>query len=545
MINSKEKKIDSENEDKNVFLQIETQKHIRSNLGTGLWVPVYYNQKTEMDEKTFWSYLIPNSKVKKSQKEIDWDLDIGHGMPGCSIIGNNVEYSRFGHENGLEPIIFIRHFNGDKESYIEVSEEFRLFHNLYHDKNKNIYYNIDESGDLDPIIKISGQNVEIKLKYLKQFLAIKEMHLAFCFRFDQYSNESLADIGMENNYEELFFDKTAYSIELMDLDIFNKDETNSLSRIYGKKLIPGMDKETSGIWPYQKKQYAEFIYGSDEDGNNLRFTCNPKKLGNNFGANPNAPDYLSPIFFNRDVLGRYYSKPSIFSVDDGYISSKSSWSLRLDNHNPDYVIVYLGDLGKDIPYKEQKHWKTYNIIPDGQLSDVKLKRDFKCEWTEAEISDLKFKSHFIRIKENWSKRYGWNLFLDLNEGDEHHFSSLRIPTTNEQSEFDNQVGSLVKILIDSINEKEINKHLKISVDGSISKLEELFKENGIEGYEKHVKYLRNLQSLRSTGVAHRKGKKYEKNSKYFGIGDKNLSDIFDDILKDAIEFLEFIETISL
>lgn len=528
----------------NVFLQTKNQKYIKSDLGSELWIRVYHEEETESSKMTFWGYFVSNDQVEDSLRTTNWDLLIGDGLPGCSMFGDDVEYDRFGHE-GFEPLVYVRHFNGDKESYVEVSEEFRLFHNLYHDKKENIYYKVDESGDAESVIRINGKNVEIKLKHLKEFLAIKEMHLALCFEFDQYSDESLNDMGLPERNETFSSNKTTYDLQLMDLKMYAGDKETSLSRITGKKLIPGVDKESSGVWPYTKNQYEEFIYDSDENGNDILFTCNPKKLKNNFGANPDSPDYLTPIFFKREVLDRYYSKPSIFSVDDGHVSCKGSWLLRLDNHNSDYIIVYLGDLGQYIPHKEQKHWRNYNISPDGELSDVKFKRDFKCEWAEPEISDLKFKADFKCAKESWLKKWGWDLFLDLNTGDMHHYSTLRIPTTNEQSEFDNQVGSLVKILIDSINEKEINKHLKTSFDGSISRLEEFLKENGIQGYEKHIEFLRNLQRLRSTGVAHRKGKKYEKNSKYFGIGDKNLSDIFDDILKDAIEFLEFIENISL
>ena len=43
-------------------------------------------------------------------------------------------------------------------------------------------------------------------------------------------------------------------------------------------------------------------------------------------------------------------------------------------------------------------------------------------------------------------------------------------------------------------------------------------------------------------MAHRKGKSYLKTIKKFGIEDKTLSEIFDQILKDTIEFLEFLKT---
>lgn len=495
-----------------------------------------------MTEVTFWSYLVPNNLINESLEETSWELCIGDGLPGCS--GNSKEtYNRFGNDEGIEPLIFSRNFVGNNKGYVEVSEEFRLFHNLYHETNTNTYYKIDENGNEDSVIKIDGKNVKIKLKYLKQFLTIKEMHLVLGFEIDQFSDKSLEDMDLEDNTTYFKFNKITYVMHLMNSDTFEEGNRLALSRLIGKKLIPGMTKEDPRELYNKKRKYEDFIYKVDKDGEDLFFTCNPKKLANNFGANPDAPNYLTPIFFNREVLEKYYAKSSLYSVEDGKIFTKGLWSLRLDNHNPDYVIVYLGDLGRDIPYQEQKHWKNFNIVPDGKLSKIKYERDFEGKWTDAEISDLKFKDIFKRFNELWYRKYGWKLFLDLSEEDQHHFVTLRIPLNEEQSEFDSQVSSLVKIIIDSLNEKQIIKMAKSDIkgiSGSISKLELFLKDHDID-HEEYIKFLRNLQDLRSTGVAHRKGKKYKKVSKYFGIADENLIEVFDQILKNTISFLEFMK----
>lgn len=539
------------NIDRDLFLQKETRNKIIKEFGTGLWVPVYYNHKEKMREITFWSYFISNKFVSKYLKKVEWDLLIGSGNPGCSFTGGDhltVEYHRFGCYEGVEPLVFIREFIGDKESYVEVSEEFRLYHGLYHDKDTNTYYKIDENGNEDPVIKIEDMNVKIKLKYLKQFLAIKDMHLALCFEIDQYSDKKLEDMGLEDGTTCFQFDNVIYDLHLIDRVLIADPNVPSLSRIIGKKLIPGMDKEDSDVWSFKDEDYEDFIIGVDENGENILYTCNPEKLANFFGANPNAPQYLTFIFFSRDVLLKYYAKPTMYSVEDGRVSLKGSWSLRVDNHNPDYIIVYLGDLGKDIPYQEQHHWKNFNIVPDGQLSKVKFKRDLEGKWADAEISDLKFKARYKRSNELWHKKYGWKLFLDLSKEDQHHFDSLRIPLTNEQSEFDSQVSSLVKIVIDSLNEKELLNNVSSDtegISGSIFKLELFLNDYDVNDYTRHIKFLRNLQDLRSTGVAHRKGKKYQKVSKFFGIGNNNLSEVFDNILGNMISFLEFMNNLTI
>ena len=69
--------------------------------------------------------------------------------------------------------------------------------------------------------------------------------------------------------------------------------------------------------------------------------------------------------------------------------------------------------------------------------------------------------------------------------------------------------SLVKVLIDSLNEKQLIIPGDIQTDiKGISKLEKWIKSNEAVGYENHIKFLRDLQKLRSTGSGHRKGKEY-------------------------------------
>ena len=53
-----------------------------------------------------------------------------------------------------------------------------------------------------------------------------------------------------------------------------------------------------------------------------------------------------------------------------------------------------------------------------------------------------------------------------------------------------------------------------------------------------MKFLRELQELRSTGAGHYKGKEYEKVAARFSIGTKDLRLVFEEILRGAIAFLE-------
>ena len=98
------------------------------------------------------------------------------------------------------------------------------------------------------------------------------------------------------------------------------------------------------------------------------------------------------------------------------------------------------------------------------------------------------------------------------------------------------------ILIDSLNEKEIVKQFKNPTDlkGGISKLEYWLSELNFPDYQQQIKFLRNLQELRSTGTGHRKGKGYEKAAGVFGLNTDNYVDVFDRILLQANAFILFL-----
>lgn len=311
----------------------------------------------------------------------------------------------------------------------------------------------------------------------------------------------------------------------------------------GKKVIFPKPVEECGYWPYEKeRKYNDFIIGIDDYGEPQTFTSDPDMLSNYFGANPGAPHYLTPVFFKKEVLQRYLSHPDRYSVEDGYLRCQSLWGMAIDNHHKDYVSAYLGDLGRDLPEQEQNHWLQYNVATSEKLSAVAFQRDFLCISAESNMSDLKFKAGFKNFQKKWHQSFSWDLFLPLAESDEYNIKLLRIPITESQEEFDHQVLSLVKTIIDSLNEKEIVKQLKNSGDlkGGISKLERWLLEQGISQFEPHIKFLRNLQELRSTGTGHRKGKGYEKIKKEFGLSSSNFAEVFDNILLNANAFLSFL-----
>lgn len=174
------------------------------------------------------------------------------------------------------------------------------------------------------------------------------------------------------------------------------------------------------------------------------------------------------------------------------------------------------------------------------LSSVKVQQK---AFLENVISEADYT--YVKTNRQFAEKAGWPLFLELDEQDRYNFEGLRIPINNSIVEMDMLVLSLVKVLLDSLNEKEIVSHLTGTYEklvGSISKLEVWFQEKQLTGYQDHIKFLRNLQELRSSGTGHRKGKSYQKISKVFDIQKENYTETFSNILESATLFLNYIST---
>jgi hypothetical protein len=184
----------------------------------------------------------------------------------------------------------------------------------------------------------------------------------------------------------------------------------------------------------------------------------------------------------------------------------------LDNNHSDYVVVFLGDLGRDLPASERDYWRGFNILPAGQMSETAFRRAFLGEWTDAMAPDLVFKSVYARFFKEWQDARGWNLFRELQPADAHVLSRLRVPLVESQAEFDAQILNLTKLLVDSLNEGQLQSLLpdKIADEKGIGKLERwLTQENYVE-VKRDIAVLRRLQLLRSRSAAHRKSSDYRK-----------------------------------
>jgi len=526
------------------------QADVRSGIvlcGQEPWVLAYRSFREGNENGAMFSAVIPQAQIAEALQGDSWDLRVGDGLPGCSqrfLEGQpQTTYHRFGDSSGVEPLVFVRDFHGLKPKYIELIEEFRHVHNLYHDRATDKYVRFDGMGNEELVAEVEPDGCRILLRPLRQFLALKDACLAVYFDVVRFSTISF-DAIPEAEREVVVQDRDlVYTLRVAECDWMRDRGFRSFSRLLGKKIIPPPPREECGIWPYDARpdKFEKFIIGVDAAARAVEHTCDPDTLANYFGKNPDAPHFLTPVFFRREVFTKYYGQPDKYTVQDGYLFCGGLWGLRLDNNHDDHVIVFLGDLGETLSYEEQLYWRSFNVEPQGTISRVAFNRGFLAEATDPESPDLYFKLSFDRFQEAWATRWKWALFLPLASEDFHHLKSLRVPLTNDQKEFDEQVLSLTKILIDSLNEAA----LKAALPGvtfepgerGITKLERFLAGNGYTDDESDVRFLRDLQQLRSTGSAHRKGGEYQKVTARLGLQDGRLAHGFERMLQRASRLL--------
>ena len=474
--------------DRERLLQEERLQWMRQDLKANDMVTVYRQMGDSLDYFIF-SALIPPDQIEyilSNEHMGSVDPENMDSMPAayCSYGESEIKYFRWGvneDKYGAEPLVIRRWFSKVKESYIEISEEFRLFHNLYHDKKTDTYIKIDDAGSEKTVAIVKPDEVQIRLQEIRQFLAIKEMFLSMLFVFDEYSTYSLQELGLndvepEFNRDGLMYWRHGYGGETSTY--FKEFQSNS--RLRGRRLIKPLPKSKSGLGDFaEEPKYVEFIVDVDENGEEVYHTCHPRKLRDVSGENPDAASKYTVVHFHKQVLDKYYGESSKYTVRDSMVHCASLWSMKIDNHNPDKVCVYLDELGIHLPYKEQLHWRDHNIPPEGGMSETYYRRMVLGEWASSDQPDILFKQNYEQLQEACEECLGWQLLKPLGPGDEHHLKRLRMPVSDEQCDFDDLVQDLQMILIESINVKPLKaglcpqqRRMNLKCKGSIEILKE-------------------------------------------------------------------------
>lgn len=480
------------------------------------WLIADWSWRTENgDNGGVYIGLVKREKAQDCLKGSSWSVSKGHGLTGfCTWWKYGVEQNEYSYKpahGDSWPLVVHRDFCGVAENQYDLIEEFRHFHNLWHDRTGDDYYSIKEDGDKQKAaFRDKHGALLVDTALLRKFCAARDLCIILQVDAIEFFNESVQH----------------YSNEISETDIVaSEHKTNdagfagkaAFGRMLGVRIIHPLPKEQCGVWPFEDaKTFEKFIVGVKEDGTDATYTSDPEVLDNHFGKNPGHPHYLTPIYFRKDVLKKYLDKPSVFSVDDGYLHCGGLWGLRLDNDHDDHVVVFLGDLGRDLPESEQRYWRSFNVRPEGGLSESCFKRSFLGEFADPQNVELLIKPARRKMLEQWGTAFGFPLYAPFHEDDCGILADLRLPISDEWTEFDRCAISAAKIFVDYLNESGLAKAGKTTIDQmkaedserivrGLDKLHACLTDLGADAdLLDCAKALRLVQEVRSKSSAHRK-----------------------------------------
>ena len=551
--------------------QAETLKDLQRDLEPAAMIPVFRRPNPGSQELYLSNALIPADKLKSPLSDNDWNSDLDlTGLPITEWDEEGTRYLIHGVtklDERVKRLIIQREFARRKENFLEICEEFRLFNNLYHaqETNKYLKENRVDGGYEEVVVAVVEPNcVKMLGKEIRHFLKHKQMYLALRLTCRAYSEYSVEELGLRQDQVE------SEKMELSDGHLSwrctyreaRRDGYRTESTLHATRLI--------GFSEVGKEKPVEFIVDVDENGHKTTLSWD-KGLD-------------AWVHFRKQVLDKYYREPAKYTVEDTFLvchgsNGAAQWILLIDDDHDDKVCAKLSDFAL-IPYEEQKHWGEHDIPPEGNISETYLKRYGDKSLRCARIShrhaprvsstrpEHLFRQRYNELQAVCNRYLGWQLvrpfgtvtsanqyivlgtplIIRYSGPDEHHLRCLRVPFSDNQSDFDEMVRSLVLVLIDSLNVDKLKNFFpldqqnKFRSEHTIAWLGAALNHLGVEGPKDHICFLKQLQNLRSSGVGHRKDsdpQMYADSVEYFNLAKLGLQKGFAEILRQAIEVLEF------
>lgn len=485
----------------------------------------YDNTKDEEHYSTISCFASPpkvDTKEVLFSKET-WDVKSDFGIPYLDedLNGEWCFYTDVKKEKEhvtLKPFVIRRNFSSYIPSRFELIQHFILFYGAFWVEDKKEYQTIEESGEIISIIKHNRNSekdevIYINTRYLRNYLSLTKSYLV---RFHDHRRKSKHNMPFDN--KEFAYKDTMFSFRINVSNTSDFKDFISFSRLLGKDIIEPFNKPILRFFDETEEQeYASFIYGVNENGENIESLCNEKSLSN-YNEDTGRVHFLTPVFFSKSVLLKYYSEPKKYIATSHNVECLCLWEISIDITIEGVVQVWLGDLGR-LPYKEQLHWKQYNVQPIGTISKHRFENDFEAKFSSPSIEESPI-YHLINAYNELNvlteKLFLYKIFLELTKDDTHYIKTLRIPLTEELLEFDQQILAMAKIFCDSLNIKLLEgiskKKIGVEIKGTIALLSLSLEKIGISTDKVNliVEAFQAIQSIRSAGTAHRKGGNFRK-----------------------------------
>ncbi len=398
-------------------------------------------------------------------------------------------------ESRMWPLFFYRtHYQGGKlcKNY-ELLQNFVHINGIFFNDNNGTYSLINEDGDTEvKVVTIfeSGLNLILfERNALDFYLGSANNFLLRLFHMDELQEDHNREIESLN---------TSY----ITRKIFLEKE-----QIWGKGTEIILPLRTiKQIEKGESKKYESFLIDDLKHDQTLDCSCDPKELDNYF-KDTGKPWDISPAFFKPEVLSKYRNDPDKYEVSDRSIKCKGAWTLKTYSINTEgQVHTYLRYLGQ-LPYKEQKYWRTYNEERKAEISYTAFKTDFLGEWYE-EITPLnEIKKHLANFPLYIVNNKAHILWEPKGGDIDVLFNQIHPVITDIKKEYKDYLLNLAILLVDGFPVKTLRNIVGADKNtNSLTCLEILLNNWKSENTKAILKAMRDLQTERSSLVAHGGGK---------------------------------------
>ncbi len=495
--------------------------------------------------------LIPNIEYTKEEMKdlLRWSGGIDSSWSfSCSYTDCNVESpsSAFG-SNVIatgEPILHSRSFEGikDYETYFEINQKIGQALELHYIHDKKSWCKLDKIGGLDEVIMTL--EIELNPKDKLNAVVIRKEELS---KYTTATNQLLLRMVDFLNYNPSTF--TSWSgerrTEIISTKVTFGEQTIILptgSFFRGIQLVDTsipMDKLVKTVWGNEEKEYVDLIINDFKHNKICTHSCDPNELDSYF-EDTGKPFATSPAFFDAEVLRKYKSDSEKFTVKSRSVECRGAWYLRsYDINDAGQVSIYLCDLNK-LPYREQLHWKQYNVEPKTSISKRAFENDFLGKFSDED--DVLEKLKRLLSKMNDSSLDWWK--LKTSEG----LTKLHYPYTDSKDEWADELLNFDQVIVEGFDKKslkaranELSAHVENKF-GTLKIIENILIAKGFEIEDAHslMSVFHEVHNLRNKVKGHVSGSEAEdlrkKALKDHGSYNNHFKQLFEKVL-ESLEVL--------
>jgi hypothetical protein len=351
-----------------------------------------------------------------------------------------------------EKLVFQRSFAASSERPIEISQKLVHALDLHFVAERNAYCRLDEDGDIEDVITITEANhdgwfqssstvVTIRAGEFVEYMRLAGMGMVVFFDFTRVRWGAFSGWSGQKHFDhkgrDLFYNGGVMA--------------GHGSYVNGRMIVrPAISYEEVVAEHMEKRNpsnrtYAKFKSINLKTGERMEVSCAAEALSNYFQKDSPLPLEMSPVFFKSEVLHRYKADPEKYEIRDRSIYCRGTWSLQTyDINDEGQVHTYLVYL-RQLPYREQLYWQSFNEWPKGGLSKRAITTDFKGEFYGEydPVNSLKRKVLGLdKRKPAWWIPRGEDLA-----------KAVHSPATTSSEEWANEILALDHLLLEGFRDK--------------------------------------------------------------------------------------------